>query len=71
MEIPREFRKNESIDHIHAPILFGQRRIRYRSDILSEEFDLIDRFHSISFSMYLPEQFPSEYLRLIIPLRII
>ena len=37
--IPKEFQKNEKIDHIHAPILFGEKRIRYRSDIIADEFN--------------------------------
>ena len=36
IQIPEEFRKSSSIDHINEPLLLGEDRIRYRSDILSE-----------------------------------
>lgn len=39
IEIPVEFRKNEELDHIYAPILFDDQRIRYRSDIIGEEMN--------------------------------
>jgi hypothetical protein len=37
INIPLEFRKSSDIDHINAPILFDNDKIRYRSDILSED----------------------------------
>lgn len=37
MEIPKEFRKSSTMDHINASILFEKEKIRYRSDIVSEE----------------------------------
>jgi hypothetical protein len=37
INIPLEFRKSSDIDHINAPILSDDDKIRYRSDILSEE----------------------------------
>ena len=39
IEIPVEFRKTEDLDHIYAPILFDDQRIRYRSDIIGEELN--------------------------------
>ena len=37
INIPLEFRKSPDIDRINAPILFDYNKIRYRSDILSEQ----------------------------------
>ncbi|CAF1010630.1 unnamed protein product [Adineta ricciae] len=37
INIPLEFRKSIDVDHINAPILLAEDKIRYRYDILSEE----------------------------------
>ncbi|CAF1527997.1 unnamed protein product, partial [Adineta steineri] len=37
INIPLEFRKSNELDHINAPILLDHDKIRYRSDILSEQ----------------------------------
>jgi hypothetical protein len=42
IEIPKEFRKSPEVDHINASILLDDERIRYRSDILSEDFKELD-----------------------------
>lgn len=47
INIPNEFRKSSNIDHINASILLDQDKIRYRSDILSDdnnqEFNELDK----------------------------
>ncbi|CAF2919944.1 unnamed protein product, partial [Rotaria sp. Silwood2] len=48
INIPEEFRKSSSIDHINAPILMDYDKIRYRHDILSGETnEELDELNSI------------------------